>query len=111
MAYFECTPAEARQQHERAEVLLLDVRTLPEWLGGHVSGALHIPLDELTLRYQELDPDRRTLVICAHGIRSAAAAEWLARVGFAQVGNVRHGMAAWPGPVESGRGTPSDRTE
>jgi rhodanese-related sulfurtransferase len=103
MAYREILPEEAAAQHARGEVVVLDVRTLPEWVGGHIPGAVHIPLDELVGRYQELDPDARTLVVCAHGIRSAAAGQWLSEAaGFESVANVRHGMSRWEGPVEYG---------
>jgi rhodanese-related sulfurtransferase len=84
---------------------MLDVRTYPEWIGGHVPGARHIPLDELASRYQELDPDAETLVICAHGVRSAAAGQWLVQMGFEHVSNVRYGMCRWRGPVELGHGS------
>ena len=103
MAYSELAPEEALRRYDEGEVVVLDVRTPPEWHGGHIPGAVHIPLDELTARYQELDPERETLVVCGHGIRSAAAGQWLSQAaGFDRVVNVRHGMSRWPGPVETG---------
>lgn len=104
MGYLELTPQQAvsRYLNKDEEVVILDVRTLREWVGGHIPGAVHIPLDELTARYQDLDPEQETLVVCAHGIRSAAACEWLAQVGFDKVRNLRYGMSAWDGPVEAG---------
>lgn len=102
MDYHELTPDQARALHESGQVVVLDVRTLPEWIGGHIPGAIHIPLDELTARYSELDPDVETVVVCAHGIRSAAASQWLLRAGFEKVANMRHGMCRWAGPVETG---------
>jgi rhodanese-related sulfurtransferase len=102
MSYKESNPEQALERYRSGEVTVLDVRTDREWHGGHIPGAVHIPLDELTRRYQELDPDVETLVICAHGVRSAAAGQWLADAGFADVANVRHGMSRWPGPVEAG---------
>lgn len=99
LAYRELFPEEALRLYTAGDVVILDVRTLPEWRGGHIPGAVHIPLDELAARYQELDPARETLVVCAHGIRSAAAGQWLCQVGFDNVANVRYGMSAWPGPI------------
>lgn len=104
MSYREVTPQQAWELLERGGIVMLDVRTYPEWLGGHVPNAVHIPLDELAGRYQELDPEAETLVICAHGVRSAAAGQWLAEVGFENVANVRHGICRWPGPIEYGSG-------
>lgn len=100
LAYRELQPDEALRRYTAGDVVILDVRTLPEWRGGHIPGAVHIPLDELAGRYQELDPEQETLVVCAHGIRSAAAGQWLSQAGFDSVGNIRYGMAGWPGPVQ-----------
>src|SRR5687768_11567820 len=101
MPYRDLPPGEALEEYERGSVVILDVRTPTEWHGGHIPGAVHIPLDELVSRYQELDPGAPTLVVCAHGIRSAAAGQWLAEAaGFEDVANLRHGMSRWAGPVE-----------
>ncbi|MGV3721286.1 MAG: rhodanese-like domain-containing protein [Actinomycetota bacterium] len=105
MPYREFSPQEALERYQSGEAVVLDVRTMPEWNGGHIPGATHIPLDELTGRYQELDPEAELLIICAHGIRSAAAGQWLSQVGFDNVANVRRGMSAWPGPVELADGS------
>ena len=102
MSLRELQPAQALARYEQGDVVMLDVRTLPEWRGAHIPGAVHIPMDELPARYQELDPERETLVICQHGVRSAYAGDWLARMGFEAVYNVRYGMSAWEGPVEPG---------
>jgi rhodanese-related sulfurtransferase len=108
MPYQEATPAQALRQYEEGAVVL-DVRTLPEWGERHIPGAVHIPLDELPDRYQELDPARETLVICQHGVRSDYAGQWLAQMGFEQVYNVRSGMSRWEGPVEAGAGSGTGR--
>jgi rhodanese-related sulfurtransferase len=102
MAYGEVDPQEALRRYESGEPVILDVRTPVEWAGAHIPGAVHIPLDELTRRYQELDPDAETIVVCAHGIRSAAAGQWLSEAGFECVLNLRHGLSRWPGPIRSG---------
>ena len=102
MDYRELTPDEALARIQSGKAVVLDVRTWPEWVTGHIPGAVHIPLDQLTSRYSELDPDAETVVVCAHGIRSAAASQWLLQAGFEQVANMRHGMVRWNGPVQTG---------
>lgn len=98
--YQELMPEDALARYQRGEVVVLDVRTLPEWNAVHIPGARHIPIDELAARLGELDPEAPTLVVCAHGIRSAAAGQWLARhAEFEWVGNLRFGMSGWRGPV------------
>jgi rhodanese-related sulfurtransferase len=102
MHYRELTPDEALARLQSGQTVVLDVRTWPEWISGHIPGAVHIPLDDLTSRYRELDPDAETVVVCAHGIRSAAASQWLLQAGFERVANMRHGMSRWNGPVRTG---------
>jgi rhodanese-related sulfurtransferase len=104
VAYRELLPGEALARYAEGEMVILDVRTVPEWLGGHIPGSVHIPMDELSARYGELDPDAETLVVCAHGIRSAAVGQWLAQIGFERVANLRHGLSRWEGPLEVGSG-------
>ncbi|WP_298251958.1 rhodanese-like domain-containing protein [uncultured Arthrobacter sp.] len=73
---------------------ILDVREDYEWEAGHIDGALHIPLDELPTRVDELDPDEDLHVICRSGGRSQRAAEWLDGNGYTAI-NVTGGMGAW----------------
>lgn len=49
---------------ERGDVVLLDVRPEPEYAGGHLPGALHIPLEELAARIGELPRDREVVAYC-----------------------------------------------
>ncbi len=70
-----------------AGALLLDVRTPSEFAGGHLQGAINIPVSELGARVSELGQDRaRPIVVyCASGMRSASAKTTLRGLGFADV--------------------------
>jgi rhodanese-related sulfurtransferase/DNA-binding MarR family transcriptional regulator len=46
------------------EVAVLDVRPEPEYAGGHLPGALHIPVEELAARLGELPADREIVAYC-----------------------------------------------
>ena len=81
------------------EVFVLDVRKPGEYEGGHVPGAVNIPVERLEERVGELDSARETAVICASGYRSSAATSLLRRHGFEQLINVAGGTQAW---VEAG---------
>jgi rhodanese-related sulfurtransferase len=72
---------------------VLDVREPVEWQYGHIEGALHIPLGELTSRVDEV-PGGQTLVVCKVGGRSAQAVMWLAQQGR-DVVNLDGGMLDW----------------
>jgi rhodanese-related sulfurtransferase len=80
---------------EKQDLQLIDVRQPGEYKSGHVPAATNIPLTHLTDRVSELDPDRRTAVICAGGYRSSAATSILARLGFKNLFNVVGGTSAW----------------
>ncbi len=75
--------------------LVVDVRTTREWNAGHVNGAVHIPLGDLTRRASELPRDRTVATICEGGYRSSLAASVLSRAGVDKVVNVAGGMSAW----------------
>lgn len=63
-------------------VALLDTRTAGEHARGGVEGALHIPVDELRERLEELPRDKRLLVFCSSGLRSYVSCRILAQHGF-----------------------------
>lgn len=46
------------------DAVILDVRPEPEYAGGHLPGALHIPLEELTDRLAQLPRDREIVAYC-----------------------------------------------
>lgn len=73
---------------------ILDVREDYEWEAGHIAGAVHIPVDEVPERIDELDPDEDLHVICRSGGRSSRVTQWLAHNGYSAV-NVSGGMGAW----------------
>ncbi|MBV9009168.1 MAG: MBL fold metallo-hydrolase [Verrucomicrobia bacterium] len=77
------------------ELQVLDVRSAREWKGGHVPGARHIFLGELTRRAGELDKLRPVAVYCATGYRASIAASILKHDGFSQVNNVPGSWHAW----------------
>ena len=49
---------------ESGDAVVLDVRPAAEYAGGHLPGALHIPLDELAGRLAELPRDREIVAYC-----------------------------------------------
>ncbi|WP_138433008.1 rhodanese-like domain-containing protein [Winogradskyella algicola] len=58
--------------------VILDVRSQREWDAGHIEKALHIPLDQLNNRIDEVKKFNKPVVTCcASGVRSAKAAKFL----------------------------------
>ena len=72
--------AELAQVRHHRPVVVLDVRRDPEYAAGHLGGAVHIPLHQLSRRLGEL-PDGEIWVHCAAGYRAAIAASLLAAAG------------------------------
>lgn len=91
-----------RAGRDEDEYLLLDVRQPGEYRRGHLPGAVLIPLPELEGRLDELDRKLPTVVYCAIGGRSRAAAELMAGRGFIEVYSLRGGMKAWDGAAALG---------
>ncbi len=92
----EVTPRELKRRLERGErPLILDVREHAEVAMARFPGAMHIPMGEIPSRLAELDPDRETVVVCHHGVRSANVAMYLARLGFEHLSNLVGGIDAW----------------
>jgi NADPH-dependent 2,4-dienoyl-CoA reductase/sulfur reductase-like enzyme/rhodanese-related sulfurtransferase len=74
--------------------LVLDVRNLNEYEASHLRGALHLPLDELRFRLEEVPRDRSLVVHCRSGFRSHLALRILKQNGFRQVRNLTGGYIA-----------------
>lgn len=77
------------------EVFLLDVRTPGEWSRGHIPGAHLIPMNQVPERLGEIPQDRKVVVVCATGARSAAVARYLDGRGYPWVGNHEGGVYDW----------------
>lgn len=75
--------------------VFVDVRTLPEWKGGHLGRAVHLPLDDISRQARTVLPDRDApiVVYCRSGSRSASAASLLRSMGYAQVTAMRGGLS------------------
>ncbi len=93
---FETRPAELKARLERGErPFILDVREPAEIALAAFPRATHIPMNDIPSRIGELDPERETIVVCHHGMRSAQVGMYLARNGFSHVVNLAGGINAW----------------
>lgn len=72
--------AKKRQVQEflNNNAVILDVRSEREWDNGHIENAVHIPLNELNNRVNEVKRLNKPIITCcASGVRSAKAAKFL----------------------------------
>ena len=58
---------------------LIDVRTAGEFAGGHIKGAINVPINQFrsALPTLKLDPNRPVIAICATAHRSPPAVRLL----------------------------------
>ncbi|MCL1873682.1 MAG: FAD-dependent oxidoreductase [Clostridiales bacterium] len=66
----------------REDITLLDVRTAGEYSGGHIKGAINIPVDELRENLGRLDQKKPIYLNCHSGQRSYIAYRILNSKGF-----------------------------
>jgi phage shock protein E len=69
-------------------LLILDVRSASEFSSGHYPSAVHLPVGEVAARGKAVvgaDASRPVLTYCAAGVRAAAAAGELKKLGYSNV--------------------------
>ncbi|MCY4198298.1 MAG: rhodanese-like domain-containing protein [Gammaproteobacteria bacterium] len=100
----------AAELREHPDLLLLDIRELQERiLLGSIPGAKHVPRGMLEFWADPSSPyarnyfaqDRRTVLFCAGGGRSALAARTLQEMGFSNIAHLEAGFAGWQESGES----------
>lgn len=93
----EISPAEAQEQAERGNAILIDVREQEDWRAAHAKGAKHLTRGEIELEIEEQVPDLKTPIICycGGGSRSALVAESLQKMGYENVRSLAGGFRAW----------------
>ena len=97
----DITVEQLKAQRDRGDALfLLDVREPHEFDIVHLDAHL-IPLGDLPERLNELDTSTDIVVYCRTGVRSAKAAEFLRRSGFARVRNLTGGIDAWAQRIDT----------
>jgi rhodanese-related sulfurtransferase len=80
---------------QKKGMVLLDVRTDKEYAGGHIPGAVHVPLAEIGDRIKKLKKDKEIVVYCQNGSRSIWAIKRLMGMGYTSLINLRGGFNAW----------------
>lgn len=93
----EYTPAEVQAMRARGEeMVLLDVRELPEVNVGKMPGAIHISRGRLEQNIEAAVPrDANVVIYCSNGNRSALAAVTLRDMGYERVSSISTGINGW----------------
>ena len=96
----------ARQVHDYLQdpahtPFLLDVREEWEFDRCNIDGSVLIPMGQIPGQLDKLDPDRETVVICHHGIRSRQICRFLESQGFSNLINLSGGVEEWAREVDN----------
>lgn len=95
---------------EAGEIQLVDVREPYEHDAGHIAGARHLQLSELSSAAESIARDRPVVFYCRVGARSDMAAQAFRASGW-DARNMEGGLVAWAReglPLEPGDGTVAD---
>ena len=89
---------ELRQMHQSGEdFTLIDVREPDEQAKGTIPGAINLPRGILEVNIDQIttDKDRKLVLYCGGGSRSALAAVNLKKMGFRNVISLAGGYRGW----------------
>ena len=100
--YQQITQEAAKEMMDTQDVVVLDVREQSEFDGGHIPGAVLLPVGSITEDSAAAvieDPDTVVLVYCRSGNRSKTASQALVDIGYTNVYEFG-GINTWPYEVE-----------
>ncbi len=79
---------------------ILDVREEFELQIAHIPGAIHIPMNEVPKRLEELSKENELVVMCRTGVRSSDIRDFLKNNDFKNVRNLTGGIRAWSEEID-----------
>lgn len=89
------TGAQLRHWHQAGEAFIIDVREPAEFAGGHIPGAINLPLARIAEADLGLAAGRKLVLVCASGRRSGMACATLAGRSSGEIHTLDGGLAAW----------------
>ncbi len=94
----EISPQELKARLANGDnLVVIDMRQTWEYQYGHIPGAVHMFVNEIPARVNELPQDAEVVFQCWHGNTSIGAAGYLLERGWPaeQVASLQGGMAGW----------------
>ena len=82
------------------KIQILDIREDSERNHASIKGTLHIKLNEIPERYEEIDKEKEVFVMCHTGTRSQSVVKWLKSKGYNNAVNVLGGIDAWAALID-----------
>ncbi|MCP4285894.1 MAG: rhodanese-like domain-containing protein [Gammaproteobacteria bacterium] len=91
------TPHQATSKINQEEAVVVDVRPMADFTGGHIINAINIPVNGLKNQISQLEKHKNkpVIVACRSGAQSSSACKQLQKEGFEKVFNLKGGILAW----------------
>lgn len=88
---------QAFEKEIQTDVQLIDVRTPEEFASGHIANAVNMNINDADFekKIETLDKNKKVLVYCKAGGRSARAAKILSKLGFENIVDLDGGVTQW----------------
>ena len=81
-------------------IQILDIRDDTERNHASIKGTIHIKINEIANRHDELDKNKNVFVMCHTGTRSQTVVKWLKNKGYEYSVNVLGGIDAWAALID-----------
>lgn len=96
-AQLEAKKFQEKWENEKTTSVLIDVRTMEEYNGGHIESAKNIDFNGSNFESEiaKIAKEKTVFVYCLSGGRSSAAASFLEKKGYKKVIELVGGMMAW----------------
>ena len=82
-----------------SDIQLVDVREPFEWDTANIGG-VHIPLAKIPESLDKIEKDKKVIVICRSGKRSANAINYLEGLDYDKLYNLEGGLLAWKEEID-----------
>ncbi|HNV94178.1 MAG: molybdopterin biosynthesis-like protein MoeZ [Candidatus Methanofastidiosum methylothiophilum] len=79
----------------KESIYLIDVRPKGQFAESHIQGAVNIPLEELSFKINQIPKDKKIVLYCSSGIKSANGAQFLVDLGFKNVYAMSEGYSVY----------------
>jgi rhodanese-related sulfurtransferase len=86
-----------QNNRDNPDFIIIDVRTADEYNTGHIDRAVNIDVasPDFRSKINQLDKNKKYLVYCRSGVRSAQASGIMAELGFTSITNLLQGISQW----------------
>jgi rhodanese-related sulfurtransferase len=82
------------------ELVIIDCRESYEVQIGAIKGSIHIPMNQIPVKMQELDKNKEYVIQCRSGNRSRHVLNYMKQHGFESGWNLTGGLISWAMTVD-----------